>query len=88
VVTWLADGSATVSRSLIEGNARAGLAGFSAVVVLQDTTLSCNPIDLAGETVAGASLRFDDLGGNRCGCGQSDGCQLLSSMLAPPVPLP
>ena len=63
---------------------RAGIANFGAVVGLADSQLDCNAIHLDGEPF-GASFRFDDGGGNECGCGAArEVCRVLTADLAPP----
>jgi len=81
--------SAIVTKSSIERSARAGLAVFGAHVELGQSQLSCNAIHLNGEANAGAAFSLVDLGGNTCGCEtETTSCQVLSSSLAPPAPLP
>jgi len=85
--------SAHVSGTRIEGSARAGIANFAATVVLADSELECNGIHLDGEplTVPEGTFpsSFDDLGGNRCGCGDvRTACTVLMSNLEPPSTLP
>jgi hypothetical protein len=79
--------SLSVSRSAIAGSARAGLASFSAAVQVLGLSLSCNLIDLDGETIGGP-FDFTNEGGNVCYCGDvSRECKLLSSGLEPPTGL-
>ncbi len=80
---------ATITNSRIGANARAGIAVFGAKAEVATTQLDCDPIPLAGERAGPFDYQFADLGGNACGCG-ADGtaCQVLSSNLAPPPPLP
>ncbi|MBW2458756.1 MAG: DUF1565 domain-containing protein [Deltaproteobacteria bacterium] len=75
----------TVNRSIIAGNARAGISSFGAALALGSTRLDCNAIDLDGELFMGQDAAFTDLGDNRCGCGEdSRACQIVSTNLAPP----
>ncbi|MBW2455784.1 MAG: right-handed parallel beta-helix repeat-containing protein [Deltaproteobacteria bacterium] len=88
VVSFFDTASITLTHSRLETSARAGLAGFGGQIALGGSAVDCNLIDLAGETANGASTTFNDLGGNRCGCGdQSTVCKVLSSMLEAPDPL-
>lgn len=71
---------------------RAGIANFGAAVVLEGSVLECNAISLNGEAFDGtgqpAPFSFDDLGGNRCGCGELDeDCAVQSAALEPPLPI-
>ena len=68
---------------------REEVASFGAAMSLSDAHLACNTIDLDGELVGGTVFSFQDLGGNWCGCGDAQrSCQVLSSQLAPPEPIP
>jgi hypothetical protein len=80
--------------STVANMPRAGVASFGARVTLERTRLECNAIQLDGEaeySLRGAPVSqpflFEDLGGNRCGCGEQRGeCAVLSSHLEPPEP--
>lgn len=89
---FLSDGiqtRANVTASRIEGNARAGVASFGAVVEIGSTALECNTIDIAAEPFAAFSSAFDDLGANHCGCGAAaEPCRSQSVNLQPPPSLP
>jgi Protein of unknown function (DUF1565) len=68
-----------------EDNARAGLVNFGSDVHLAESTLACNPIDLAGEMHFDRAHSFDDMGGNRCGCPDpAEACKASSAELTPP----
>jgi hypothetical protein len=86
-VTLPASGVVTASR--FEGSARAGIANFGGHVSLAESKISCNVIDLDGETSSmGGEYTFDDLGGNGCGCETSSPrCIVLTSRLEPPSPM-
>ncbi|RLB65496.1 MAG: hypothetical protein DRI90_01900 [Deltaproteobacteria bacterium] len=74
----------SIDRSAISHAARAGIANFSAVVAISGCALSCNPIDLDGETLDGP-FTFDNGGMNACFC--SDDvllCKVLTSNLQAP----
>jgi hypothetical protein len=62
---------------------RAGVAAFASTVVMGDTRLSCNGIDLNGED-GSVPFAFDDQGDNQCGCGVDEPCKVLSTSLQPP----
>jgi len=80
---------ASITTSLLSGNARAGIAAFGAGVALSNTSLDCNAIHLDGEDVDAGPFSFEDLGGNACGCaGARVECRVLSSHLTSPEPLP
>lgn len=102
---FLGDGVVTISRaaesppiqlrdSLVHDNARAGVASFGSVVVLEGLALGCNTIHLNGEAdyeLAGERFQlafsFDDRGGNACSCAeQAESCVVLSAGLEPPAP--
>jgi hypothetical protein len=72
-----------VIGSLIEDNARAGLANFGGDVSLDSTRVVCNQIDLTGETFEGVDSAYADQGNNLCGC-SADPCKVLSINLDPP----
>jgi hypothetical protein len=46
-----AEVTGTVTRSLLEMNGRAGITNFGGHLTLGTTTVSCNPIDIAGEVL-------------------------------------
>ncbi|HZO12876.1 MAG TPA: right-handed parallel beta-helix repeat-containing protein, partial [Polyangiaceae bacterium] len=77
-------GAATVTSSRIENNERAGLASFAGDVGLGQTVLSCNAFDLNGELKGGEPFRFENLGGNVCGCAGPIDCAVRTSGLTPP----
>lgn len=77
--------SIDVTRTRIEGNARAGIANFGSTVHMGDTTLECNAIQLHGDAYQGSAFSYDDRGGNRCACDTKDeACKVLSAGLAAP----
>jgi hypothetical protein len=77
----------TVAESTIVGSARAGVANFSANIVIAASRLECNQIQLDGEQISGP-FSFDDQGGNSCSCGaESSTCKVQSASLAPPEPI-
>jgi hypothetical protein len=87
--------SARLSDSLVQANARAGIASFGSAVTLTHAAFDCNPIhlngereyDLPGEEPLSQAYDFDDQGRNECGCGQqTEACTVLSAGLEPPAP--
>lgn len=78
-------GSALIRNTRIAAAARAGVASFSADVVIESSTLECNAIHLDAEHFGVIDAQFRNNGGNVCGCdGMSVPCQALSSGLTPP----
>ena len=77
-----------IEDCVVEMSQRAGIAAFGAAADVRDTWLSCNDIDLNGETIVGAPFTIDDGGGNICTCdGVAETCKVLSSNLTPPPAL-
>ena len=79
------DGAAVLelSRSVLTGNARAGVTLFGAQAVIGDDAFRCNPIHIDGE----GAFDVNNVGGNSCGCdGQLEECRVLSSNIEPPLP--
>ena len=81
----------TLTRTHVEGAARAGVSAFSANVTMSSSGATCNAIDLDGEVDPGIGdpYAFDlSAGANACGCdAMSTTCRVLSSGLAPPAPI-
>ncbi|MEJ7732338.1 MAG: hypothetical protein WKG00_24430 [Polyangiaceae bacterium] len=81
--------SATISRTLVDGSARAALLNAGARVAFGDSAFLCSGFDLEGEAFEGTAFRFDHLGGTVCGCGEEVAeCQVLSAGLEPAPALP
>lgn len=81
--------NSVVVRTRIEKNARAAVAGFSAIVSIEATLSECNELDLAAEHIGDAPVTLQDLGDNVCGCGeQSVACQAKTFNLEPPDAAP
>jgi hypothetical protein len=81
--------TAQISGCRVEAAARAGVSSFGAGVSMAGTTIECVAIPLDAELLAGVSASFTDLGDNVCGCsGETEPCQVVSSMLSPPDALP
>jgi hypothetical protein len=82
--------SLDVSRATVNRSARAGVATFGASVSLGSTAVSCNRIDLDGETMDAdlpteTDFTFEDRGGNVCGCDEhTTTCIVATSNLEPP----
>jgi hypothetical protein len=82
-------GDVAVDGAVIDHCARAGIAAFGAGVPLKQSTLVCNAIDIASESLMNTPTRLQDQGGNHCGCPEPDGsCKAMSAGLAPPPELP
>ncbi|WP_437752274.1 right-handed parallel beta-helix repeat-containing protein [Sorangium sp. So ce1389] len=82
--------NATITSTVVDSNARAGISSFSAAVVLVSSAVQCNRIDLNGEDlVEGQPFTFDGSKENLCGCGDEahPTCAVLSANLSPPEPI-
>ena len=78
----------TLTRATIENVPRAGVSNFGASVIVRDTLLECNAIDLDGEPFEGNPFRFSDEGNNDCGCTDNRGpCKVLTTNIEPPLSL-
>jgi len=87
VLSFFGSASASVDQSLIEANARAGMSNFGGALEISNSALQCNAVDLNGELWEGTEFAFNDRGGNRCGCNDSERiCRVLSTSLTPPDP--
>jgi hypothetical protein len=68
--------------------ARAGLSAFGSHASLHGTSIICADFDLDVEELMGVLGRFDDGGGNVCGCAATEGvCHPVSTGLQPLEPL-
>ena len=77
--------NARAERLLVAASARAGIANFGSHLALANSTLECNLLTLTGQD----AYRFDDGGGNQCGCdGTIEPCKVRPATLEPPEPLP
>lgn len=85
------DSSVFLYANHIEDSHRAGIANFGSTIALQNNTvLQCSGFEVTGEDYPLPTDRFvfNDLGGNRCGCGYLLGkCVAVSTGLSPPDPL-
>jgi len=84
-------GTLVVSRSILSGNARAGLTTFGSKLSVEGSMLTCNGFDIDAETrpIGAASLEptIEDRGQNVCGCGATwGGCHAQSHSFAPSAP--
>ncbi len=79
-----APGSATLRQVRVETSARAGVGNFGGTMALEGNTIRCSGFDLEGEVVGLKPFRFEDRGGNRCGCDALVACQATSAGLTPP----
>ncbi len=75
-----------LSGMVVRESSRAGVTVFGAAVTIGDSAVECNPFDLDGESYLGRDWSVDDLGGNRCGCGDEIACKVVTSSLEPPAP--
>jgi len=65
--------SVTITRSHFEGNERAGIANWGALVRVTSSTFTCHKIDLNGEDLSGYPWSFDGSKDNHCGCPEPKG---------------
>lgn len=85
VINGGAPASATLQSLLIEESARAGVSSFGGLASIEQVTIRCASFDIAGESYQGAGFRFEDGGGNQCGCAEAQAdCVAVSAGLAPP----
>lgn len=88
VIAVGADAFVRLVSSQSNHNTRVGAVAFGGVIELDTSLLWCNPIALAGELHMSSEARFDDLGTNLCGCGESlEPCRVLSTGVAAPAPI-
>ncbi|RLB52471.1 MAG: hypothetical protein DRI90_22085, partial [Deltaproteobacteria bacterium] len=89
ILSKLSLSTASLSESLVDASARAGVASFGSAMSIDKTTIRCAAFALEGEDSDQHSYDFVDLGNNRCGCPDAnDTCSVVSSGLAPPDPMP
>ncbi|MEJ7728531.1 MAG: right-handed parallel beta-helix repeat-containing protein [Polyangiaceae bacterium] len=74
---------ADLVSSRVESSARAGLANFGALVMLEDSMFACSGFDLEGEPYLGAAFQFQHRGGTVCGCPAEEECQVHSGNIEP-----
>ena len=68
----------TITGTIVEKNARAGLGSWGAPVRFAWNVLSCNAFDLQGEVYEGSPFAFPDSHDNLCGCPTvTDNCNAL-----------
>ena len=78
----------TITGTVVDSNAGAGLANWGAPVHFTSTLLSCNVVDLQGEVYQDSPFSFPDSHHNICGCPPvADLCRALSTGSSPPPPL-
>ncbi len=83
----LFDADMTLTRVTVDASPRAGIVAFAADVSLGESALECNAIQLGAERFLDGEPHFENLGGNRCACGdQEQDCKVLSSDIRPPSP--
>jgi hypothetical protein len=91
VTSLMGPATAIITSTRIEDNARAGIASFSAAVVLVSSTVQCNLFDLNGEDfVEGQAFTFDGSKDNLCGCSDKPDptCPVVSENLSAPEAIP
>ncbi|KYF52068.1 hypothetical protein BE08_21325, partial [Sorangium cellulosum] len=78
--------TATITSTVVESNARAGVSTFSAAVVLVSSAVRCNRLDLNGrEEVENQPFTFDGSKDNVCGCeAPVSPCPVETATLSPP----
>jgi hypothetical protein len=82
------DATLTLESSLLNDNARAGVALFGGRATVGPTIGRCNLFGVVGEMNADRAFVFEGIGENRCGCPEaSDACQLVSPGVAAPPPV-
>ncbi len=74
----------TLEGTRIERAARAALSAFGATAAIGTSRFSCSGFALDGEANGGFAFKFDDRGGNLCGCPADGACKVVSAQLAPP----
>jgi hypothetical protein len=81
--------SADIRHSLIDGNARAGLALFGASAATTGSHYGCNAFDLSGDPYGDRPFAFENRGQNRCACGDDTvECRVLTVGLQAPGAVP
>jgi hypothetical protein len=79
--------AAVMTKNRIFDSARAGVANFGSRMTLGDNRIQCAGYELEGENhpQPADKFKFEDLGGNVCGCPNANGaCVAVSAGLAPP----
>jgi Right handed beta helix region len=72
----------------VDAAERAGISAFGAAVALADSWIDCAAFALNAEPLGVAQGEISDVGGNRCGCGDSaQACKVVTAGLMPPVPV-
>jgi hypothetical protein len=87
-VATVETGSTTLTGSLVDGCARAGVSTFGSALSIGGSAIVCNGIALDGEPgpATGTPYSVDVLASNDCGCDPTrTACQVLSSSLAAPT---
>lgn len=89
VVSSVGPARATITRTLVDTTARAGLSSFGAILTLDGSAVRCAAIPLTGQGIGAFDYAFEDRGGNVCGCPVADGsCKLVDAALVAPEPPP
>jgi hypothetical protein len=82
------DGGGQITNSRLQAATRVGAMSFGVAVGVANSRIECNGIALsAADVSAQAQAQFQDLGANRCGCGDAlEVCAVRRTMVSPPVP--
>lgn len=84
----IAGNELSLSHSQVLRSARVGVVSFGGRATVESSELRCNAIDLSAQDYEGLPAEVIDLGGNRCGCNDTDEpCQAINAGLEPPGPL-
>jgi hypothetical protein len=85
VLGGAAPASLEMNGSRVSRSARAAIANFAGHVSLAGSDMDCNALALDGEDLEDGPFRFEDRGGNACGCAPARVfCRVLSANLEPP----
>jgi hypothetical protein len=76
-------GAVSITRTLIERAARAGVAVLGTDASIGSSRISCTAFAIDAEPYGGEAPSLVDQGGNVCGCGASGDCTAVSANLTP-----
>ena len=83
------NGAVVLTKVTVDNAARAGVLNAGTFMSLENTKIGCSAFELDGEDFEGVNYRFEDRGGNACGCPNAvNACIAESTSLAPPEPIP
>jgi hypothetical protein len=81
--------TAKLIATRLEHGTRSALLSWGGHALLERSEFVCHAFDFDAGTTHLGTARFEDLGGNGCGCPIPDGtCKLVTTGIAPPEPLP